>query len=199
MNKDIFEGKWKQISGEIKSWWGKLTDDDVKRANGKFDVFTGLLQEKYGFTHERAVEEIDKRVTEFEANMKKENHPSSCKNVIFRTTIGMGNLLIHFLKGETNERINLFTCCCSDRLDRIRTYARQTRFANQYSCRGRWSFPAAVILSARCCMLAPSMMPSPFRTMLVTLLGALILLIIVRAVRRKKIVFIDQLYISASA
>lgn len=79
MNKDIFEGKWKQISGEIKSWWGKLTDDDVKRANGKFDVFTGLLQEKYGFTHERAVEEIDKRVTEFEANMKKKTIPVPAK------------------------------------------------------------------------------------------------------------------------
>jgi uncharacterized protein YjbJ (UPF0337 family) len=48
MNKDIFEGKWKQIQGEAKSWWGKLTDDDLKRANGKFDVLAGILQEKYG-------------------------------------------------------------------------------------------------------------------------------------------------------
>jgi uncharacterized protein YjbJ (UPF0337 family) len=70
MNKDIFEGKWKQISGEAKSWWGKLTDDDLKRASGKFEAFTGLLQEKYGYTHERAVDEIDKKVTEFETNLK---------------------------------------------------------------------------------------------------------------------------------
>ncbi len=27
MNKDVFEGKWKQIRGEAKAWWGKLTDD----------------------------------------------------------------------------------------------------------------------------------------------------------------------------
>ncbi len=71
MNKDVFEGQWKQIQGEVKAWWGKLTDDDVKRAAGKFDVFAGILQEKYGYTHERAVEEINKRVTEFEANLKK--------------------------------------------------------------------------------------------------------------------------------
>jgi len=70
MNKDIFEGKWKQISGEAKSWWGKLTDDDLKRASGKFEVFTGILQEKYGYTHEAAVDEIAQKVTEFESKIK---------------------------------------------------------------------------------------------------------------------------------
>ena len=70
MNKDIFEGKWKQIRGEAKSWWGKLTDDDMDRAAGKLDIFAGLLQEKYGYTHERAVNEIEKHMTEFEAKLK---------------------------------------------------------------------------------------------------------------------------------
>jgi uncharacterized protein YjbJ (UPF0337 family) len=73
MNKDIFEGKWKQIRGEAKAWWGKLTDDDLDRAAGKFDVFTGLLQEKYGYTREAAADEIDKRLTEYESKLKKEN------------------------------------------------------------------------------------------------------------------------------
>jgi uncharacterized protein YjbJ (UPF0337 family) len=79
MNNDVFEGKWKQIQGEAKAWWGKLTDDDLKRASGKFDVFVGLLQEKYGYTRERASEEIDKRVTEYEANLKKNVVPTSAK------------------------------------------------------------------------------------------------------------------------
>jgi uncharacterized protein YjbJ (UPF0337 family) len=73
MNKDIFEGKWKQIRGEAKAWWGKLTDDDLDRAAGKFDVFTGLLQEKYGYTREAAADEIEKRLTEYESKIKKEN------------------------------------------------------------------------------------------------------------------------------
>ena len=76
MNKDVLEGKWKQIRGEAKAWWGKLTDDDLDRAAGKFEVLAGLLQEKYGYTREHAVEEIDKRVTEYEANLKK-SMPSS--------------------------------------------------------------------------------------------------------------------------
>ena len=70
MNKDIFEGKWKQIRGEAKVWWGKLTDDDLDRAAGKIEVLAGMLQEKYGYTRERATEEIEKRVSEFEARQK---------------------------------------------------------------------------------------------------------------------------------
>jgi uncharacterized protein YjbJ (UPF0337 family) len=79
MNKDIFEGKWKQVRGEAKAWWGKLTDDDLDRAAGKFDVLAGMLQEKYGYTREAAANEINKRVTEYEANLKKKTVPTSVK------------------------------------------------------------------------------------------------------------------------
>jgi uncharacterized protein YjbJ (UPF0337 family) len=79
MNKDVFEGKWKQIRGEAKAWWGKLTDDDLDRAAGKFEVLAGLLQEKYGYTREAAADEIDKRVTELEANLKTRNQPTAVK------------------------------------------------------------------------------------------------------------------------
>jgi len=79
MNKDVFEGKWKQIRGEAKAWWGKLTDDDLDRAAGKLEVLTGLLQEKYGYTRERAADEIDKRVTEYEARLKGTTVPTPAK------------------------------------------------------------------------------------------------------------------------
>jgi uncharacterized protein YjbJ (UPF0337 family) len=79
MNKDVLEGKWKQIRGEAKGWWGKLTDDDLERAGGKFDVLAGLLQEKYGYTRQRATEEIDKRVTEYEAKLKKKTASTPVK------------------------------------------------------------------------------------------------------------------------
>ena len=71
MNKDILEGTWKQMRGEAKSWWGKLTDDDLDRAAGKVEVFAGILQEKYGYTREHAVEEINKHVTDYETKLKK--------------------------------------------------------------------------------------------------------------------------------
>jgi uncharacterized protein YjbJ (UPF0337 family) len=79
MNKDIFEGKWKQMRGEAKSWWGKLTDDDLDRAAGKFDVLAGILQEKYGYSREAATKEIDTRVTAYEDSLKKKTVPTSAK------------------------------------------------------------------------------------------------------------------------
>jgi len=61
MNSDIFTGKWKQMHGQAKIWWGKLTDDDLEKVNGNVDKLTGLLQEKYGYTKQQAEEEIEKR------------------------------------------------------------------------------------------------------------------------------------------
>jgi len=79
MNNDVFEGKWKQIRGEAKNWWGKLTDNDLDRAAGKIDVLTGLLQERYGYTRENAINDIDKHVTAFEASLKEKTAPLSPK------------------------------------------------------------------------------------------------------------------------
>lgn len=75
MNKDIVEGKWKQIRGEAKAWWGKLTDDDLDRAAGKFEVLAGLLQEKYGYTRQHAADEIDKHVTAYETSLASKTEP----------------------------------------------------------------------------------------------------------------------------
>jgi uncharacterized protein YjbJ (UPF0337 family) len=79
MNKDILEGQWKQMRGETKAWWGKLTDDDLDRAAGKLEVLNGLLQEKYGYTREHAADEIDRRVTEYEAGLKRTTVPTPAK------------------------------------------------------------------------------------------------------------------------
>ena len=61
VNNDILEGKWKQVRGQAKLWWGKLTDDDLETVDGQFDKLMGLLQEKYGYTRQQAQEEWEKR------------------------------------------------------------------------------------------------------------------------------------------
>lgn len=61
MNKNILEGNWKQMRGQAKIWWGKLTDDDLQKVDGKFDQLAGVLQEKYGYTLQQAQDEIKKR------------------------------------------------------------------------------------------------------------------------------------------
>jgi uncharacterized protein YjbJ (UPF0337 family) len=64
MNKDIFEGKWKEMRGQVKEWWGKLTDDDLAKVAGNAEQIVGLLQQKYGYTRQRAEEEFNRRVKE---------------------------------------------------------------------------------------------------------------------------------------
>ena len=62
MNKDIFEGKWKEMRGQVKEWWGKLTDDDLDQAGGNIEQIVGLLQQKYGYTREHAEEEFNQKL-----------------------------------------------------------------------------------------------------------------------------------------
>ena len=75
MNKDVFEGKWKQVRGEVRGWWGKLTDDDLEKVGGQFDVFAGLLQERYGYSRQHAEEEIEKQLNEYENRLKNSHRP----------------------------------------------------------------------------------------------------------------------------
>jgi uncharacterized protein YjbJ (UPF0337 family) len=37
MNSDQLEGKWKEVKGEVREKWGKLTDDDMQIIGGRQD------------------------------------------------------------------------------------------------------------------------------------------------------------------
>jgi uncharacterized protein YjbJ (UPF0337 family) len=70
MNKDIFEGKWKEMRGQFKEWWGKLTDDDLEQAAGKTEQIVALLQQRYGYTREKAEEEFNRRIKDLKSAVK---------------------------------------------------------------------------------------------------------------------------------
>ena len=65
MNQDIFAGQWKQMRGALKSWWGKLADDDLDRIRGQKDQLIALVQEKYGQTRDQAQQEVERRFQEY--------------------------------------------------------------------------------------------------------------------------------------
>ena len=46
MNTDVLKGKWHQIKGEVKTQWGKLTDDDLDRVEGDAEKLIGKVQER---------------------------------------------------------------------------------------------------------------------------------------------------------
>ena len=59
MDANVIKGKWKQMIGEAKRQWGRLTDDDLDRIQGDRDKLVGLIQEKYGYAKETAEREVD--------------------------------------------------------------------------------------------------------------------------------------------
>ncbi|HEU0292239.1 MAG TPA: CsbD family protein [Anaerolineales bacterium] len=70
MNRDILEGKWKQLRGEIRDRWGQLTDDELDQIAGKYDKLSGLLQERYGYTKMEAEQQIEDFLGEWEERVR---------------------------------------------------------------------------------------------------------------------------------
>jgi uncharacterized protein YjbJ (UPF0337 family) len=59
---DILKGHWEQVRGQIRQWWGELTDDDVDKIAGSRDRLATRLREVYGWTALRVDGEIDRFV-----------------------------------------------------------------------------------------------------------------------------------------
>ncbi|MCW8195156.1 CsbD family protein [Proteobacteria bacterium 005FR1] len=59
MNWDQVQGNWKQFRGKAQAQWGKLTDDDMDRIEGKRDQLVGKIQEAYGIGRDEAEREVD--------------------------------------------------------------------------------------------------------------------------------------------
>ena len=57
--KDILEGKWHEMKGQVRQTFAKLTDDDVERMSGKMEELSGVLQQKYGYNKAKADDEIN--------------------------------------------------------------------------------------------------------------------------------------------
>jgi uncharacterized protein YjbJ (UPF0337 family) len=64
MNEDILKGKWNQLKGEVKMRWGDLTDDELDMIEGRRDKLVGKLQERYGYTKDRAEREVESFINE---------------------------------------------------------------------------------------------------------------------------------------
>ena len=52
MKTQALHGTWEQIKGSLKEKYAKLTDDDLKLAEGKEEEMYGKVQKKLGITRE---------------------------------------------------------------------------------------------------------------------------------------------------
>ena len=72
MNWDQVEGKWKQVKGQTKEKWGKLTDDDLDIIDGRRQQLVGRLQERYGIGKDVAEKQADEFVKALKEEDKEE-------------------------------------------------------------------------------------------------------------------------------
>lgn len=59
MTWDEVEAHWKQLKGQVKTQWAKLTHDDFAAIEGHRDRLIGALQERYHESKERAEQEVE--------------------------------------------------------------------------------------------------------------------------------------------
>lgn len=65
INKNIIEGKWNEIKGEILRAWGKLTDDEIDRSKGNIEALTGIIQQRYGEQEQKISEKMKHILSRF--------------------------------------------------------------------------------------------------------------------------------------
>jgi len=65
MNDNINAEQWTTMRGDVKSWWGMVTDSDLDRIAGRKDQMVRRLQEAYGYERNYAEQEVDRRFKEF--------------------------------------------------------------------------------------------------------------------------------------
>jgi uncharacterized protein YjbJ (UPF0337 family) len=52
------KGNWNEMKGKMKQQYGNLTDDDLKREEGRDDEFVGRLQKRLGKTKDEVIDWI---------------------------------------------------------------------------------------------------------------------------------------------
>ncbi len=52
-------GQWKQLEGEVRTRWGKLSSQDFQRIGGRRDKLAMVLDQRYGFGIDEAQRQVD--------------------------------------------------------------------------------------------------------------------------------------------
>jgi uncharacterized protein YjbJ (UPF0337 family) len=64
MNTDSLKDTGKEMRSQVEGWWGRVTQADLEQAENKSAQLIGLLHKKYGCTHEQAVWEFKRRLSQ---------------------------------------------------------------------------------------------------------------------------------------
>lgn len=56
---DLIKGDWRNLNGELKSTWDKLTDEDLQHPDGNRQYLIDRLQERYGIGRSVATKQVE--------------------------------------------------------------------------------------------------------------------------------------------
>ena len=74
MDIDIVRDQWQQIRGLAKSWWGSLSDADLDGIDGNINRLIDKIEERYGFSKDRAAQDVYVRLKDMERqSLKSQN------------------------------------------------------------------------------------------------------------------------------
>jgi uncharacterized protein YjbJ (UPF0337 family) len=59
MNWDTIQGKWKEVKGQAREKWGRITEDEMDVIAGQREKLEGTIQRVYGKTKDEAKREVD--------------------------------------------------------------------------------------------------------------------------------------------
>jgi len=57
--------QWEQLRPQLRSWWDRLTEADLMAIEGQKDRLISIVQQRYGYPRERALQEVERRLQEY--------------------------------------------------------------------------------------------------------------------------------------
>lgn len=60
VNENMFKENWREIKGDIRKAWGKLSEDELEKTNGDMKQVSSLINQRYGDSQES----YNKRLTD---------------------------------------------------------------------------------------------------------------------------------------
>ncbi len=66
----LIESTWRQWRGQALTWWERLSEAEWDEVNGSRERLLELLQLKYGWTREEAVQQVETRFDEYASSNK---------------------------------------------------------------------------------------------------------------------------------
>jgi uncharacterized protein YjbJ (UPF0337 family) len=77
MRNDILKAQWKQVRGRVQQAWGELTDDDLARINGNWDLLVGKIEERTGQLRMDIENRLSDLLESFQDSVERPQHPAT--------------------------------------------------------------------------------------------------------------------------